>query len=186
MIGKLIAEYFDTVITLDSHLHRIKNLSEAIPVRTAVNLSAKFPISAFLKQQAPYALLIGPDEESLQWVEVIATQAGLDYVIAKKQRLGDKEVIIELPDYNYHDRACVLLDDMSSSGGTLLKTAEALKGFEPASISVIVTHALFTQDVMESLLRVGIENVWSTETVPHPSNVVEVSSVLAEFLQSSD
>ncbi len=48
VIGRLLADYFDQVLTVDSHLHRIHHLSEAIPIKQAINLTATQPMGAFL------------------------------------------------------------------------------------------------------------------------------------------
>ncbi len=51
VIGKLLATSFDAVITVDSHLHRIQNLSQAIPTKISLNLNATEPMAAFLESQ---------------------------------------------------------------------------------------------------------------------------------------
>lgn len=92
IIGKLLAELFDDVLTVDPHLHRISSLTQAIPIKNAISLTAADEIGTFLKQQFDHALLLGPDSESKQWVAAIAANIGFDYAIADKNRLGDKQV----------------------------------------------------------------------------------------------
>jgi len=66
-IGGLLAQYFDAVITIDPHLHRIQSLDEVLPGRRGSSLSAAPLLGAWVARHVPDALLIGPDEESAQW-----------------------------------------------------------------------------------------------------------------------
>ena len=114
IIGDLLARRFDTLITVDPHLHRTTTLQQAAPVRRAVALSAAAPMADRLLGRGDRPLLIGPDEESAQWVSAIAQPAGLDYGVARKRRLGDRDVRIELPDLDVSGRNVVLVDDVAS------------------------------------------------------------------------
>jgi len=183
VIGNLLTHYFDNVLTVDAHLHRISHLAQAISCKKAINVCATEPIANFLNQHIESAFLIGPDAESEQWVSAIAQHNQLDYRIANKIRLGDKSVQINLPKGDYHGRHIVLVDDVASSGKTLLEAASKLKVYQPASISIVVTHALFLGDAIEQLKRVGVKNIWSCDTITHPTNVIILDSFLADNLQ---
>jgi len=179
IIGTLLARYFDALITVDSHLHRVHRLQEAVPVDTAINLTATAPMSEFLEQNTDNPLLVGPDEESRQWVEAIARARGFDYQVASKLRSGDRDVRITLPRADYRNRNIVLVDDVASTGCTLEETALALADFEPKSISVLVTHAFFVNNAQERLRLAGVSDIWSTDSVPHSSNVLHLDKLLA-------
>lgn len=184
-IGKLLAQSFERVITVDAHLHRISHLSEAVPLEHAINLTATAPIGAFLAGKVENPLLVGPDEESAQWVEAIARLHQLDCVCARKQRFGDREVQITLPEGDWRGRNVVLVDDVASSGRTLEVAAQLLQAHQPASMSVLVTHALFVEDALERLRSVGVGNVWSCDSVTHASNGVPLAGLLAEALRQA-
>lgn len=183
IIGKLLADNFDAVITVDSHLHRIQHLSEAVPLKTAINLTATHPMSDFLKEKLENPFLIGPDEESEQWVAAIAEFQGFDYAVAHKERHGDKDVTIKLPQAGYEGRDLVLLDDVASTGRTLEIAATELIKFNPSSISILVTHALFVDDAIERLCKLGIDNIWSCDSVIHPSNRISLAGLLGECVK---
>ncbi len=122
--------------------------------------------------------MLGPDDESKQWVAAIAAQDHWDYAVAHKQRLGDADVRISLPEADYKDRNIVLVDDVASTGKTLINAAIALAPFQPASISVLVTHALFTGDSIAELHRAGVHNIWSCDSIPHATNRVPLAYLL--------
>lgn len=181
-IGRLLADYFSAVITVDAHLHRISSLGEAIPCSRAVNLKATAPMADFVASKLSRPLLVGPDEESRQWVAAIAGARHLDHVVAGKQRFGDRHVCITLPPCDCRDRDVVLLDDIASSGATLEVAARELARHGPASISVLVTHALFTGDATERLRAAGVDNIWSCDSVPHKTNAVALDELLGTAL----
>ncbi len=182
IIGRLIADYFSEVLTVDAHLHRISRLSEAIPARVALNLKATRPMAHFLASRFENPLLVGPDQESEQWVAAIAAYDKLDYVVASKQRFGDKDVVVKLPPASYQGRDIVLLDDVASTGKTLEVAARELESHAPGSISVLVTHALFVGDARHRLAAAGVENIWSCDSIPHQSNAVHLDEMLGNAL----
>jgi len=180
VIGQLLAYYFDKVLTVDAHLHRIHKLSEAIPAAQAINITATDSMAHFImEQQIDRPYLIGPDKESEQWVAAIAMHYQMDYGIAVKERYGDRDVKIYLPDAVYQGRNIILVDDVASTGKTLIGAAQALSRYKPASISVLVTHALFVEDSINQLNRLGVTNIWSCDSISHSSNAVKLAAALA-------
>jgi len=72
IIGEWLAQHFDAVLTVDPHLHRVHRLADAVPVKSAIVLSAATAIGEFLCEQNRRIVLIGPDAESEQWVSIAA------------------------------------------------------------------------------------------------------------------
>jgi ribose-phosphate pyrophosphokinase len=182
IVGALLAGWFDVLATVDPHLHRVARLADAVPVKRAICLSASAPLAEFLAQTLDHPLVLGPDSESRQWVAAVAAPQGLDYAVAAKERLGDRKVRIVLPDLNLRGRAVVLVDDMVSTGRSLVALVEALRPLHPASISVLVTHGLFVEGALERLEQAGVAAVWSSDSVPHPTNRVCLARLFASAL----
>ena len=129
---------------------------------------------------------MGPDGESEQWVRAAAAGAPqpLDHAWCLKQRHGDHEVAVTLPPgLDLRGRTVVLVDDMASTGRTLVAAARLALAAGAARVDVAVTHALFVGDALDQLRAAGIGEVWSTGCVPHPSNAIDVTPLLAEALQ---
>ncbi|MCZ8251817.1 MAG: ribose-phosphate diphosphokinase [Hylemonella sp.] len=183
IVGSFLADLFDAVITVDPHLHRIQTLGEAVPVPRTVVLSGAPLLADLIAQRRPDALLIGPDEESAQWIAQAATRHGFDQAVCRKVRHGDRHVDIALPAVTVRGRAVVLLDDMASSGHTLAQAARALLAADAASVDVAVTHALFSDDAGPLLWQAGVRQVWSTDCIAHPSNAVRMAPAIAAALQ---
>ena len=182
VIGRFLAGLFDAVITVDPHLHRVATLEEAIPVKDAIVLSGAPLLADHIATQRPDVLLIGPDEESLQWVAQAAARHGWAHGVCRKLRHGDREVDIELPDLPFAGRAVVLMDDVASSGHTLAQATRLLREAGAASVDVAVTHALFADGAVRLIREAGAGQIWSTDSIPHASNAVSIVPAVAEVL----
>ena len=181
-LGRLLAAAFDALITVDPHLHRVATLDEVVPGRRGLALSAAPLLGAWVAQQVPRALLLAPDEEAGQWVHAAAQVHGLDHAVCRKQRHGDREVDVALPDADVRGRAVVLLDDVASTGRTLVAAARGALAQGAASVDVAVSHALFVGDALAAVRAAGVRHVWSSDCVPHASNVVSVVPLIAAAL----
>ncbi|WP_277458300.1 MULTISPECIES: ribose-phosphate pyrophosphokinase [Methylococcus] len=183
IIGNLLARYFDALITVDPHLHRIDRLDQVVPLKQVLSLSSATLVSRYLATDRKGWLLLGPDRESRQWVEAIAAQADLPCAVASKRRMGDREVGITLPREVEAFKAVVLVDDVASTGTTLAETARRLAGAGIARIDVVVTHALFAGDAWNRLKQAGIGEIASTDSISHPTNRMCLAPVLADAVR---
>jgi len=181
VIGSLLAGAFDAVVTVDPHLHRVQHIEQAIPATRAVALTASCLMGDYIARQVDNPLLLGPDEESLQWVAAVASGHGFDTGVATKERLGDRDVVIHMPtDINVSGRNIVLVDDIASTGRTLLTAAVAARSAGAASVSAIITHALFAEDAWQRLKTSDFNHIWSTDSIAHASNVISLGPLLAD------
>ena len=179
IVGRFLAELFDALVTVDPHLHRVATLAEAVPLAAATAVSAAPAMGRFLAARGTRPLLVGPDAESGQWVRAVAAPAQLDYAVAHKTRRGDRDVEVQLPARDYAGVDAVLVDDVASSGETLAVAARALREAGAHRVDVLVTHALFADDAFERLRRAGVTEIWSSDSIPHPSNAFALASLLA-------
>jgi ribose-phosphate pyrophosphokinase len=183
-IGAALAGWFDSVITIDPHLHRVATMDEVLPGKRGLALSAAMLLGDWAARHAQQPILLGPDDEAAQWVRAAAVAQGLDHGTCIKQRSGDREVAVALPDMDFSGREVVLIDDVASTGRTLVAAAEALLRRGASSVDVAVTHALFIDDALAQLAAAGVRHVWSSDSVAHASNVVSVVPLLAAALRA--
>lgn len=182
IVGGFLAELFDAVVTVDPHLHRIERLDQAIPLEHAVALSGAPRLAELIAEKRQDPLLLGPDEEALQWVRQAGEVTGFDVGTCRKTRNGDRNVRVELPDIEVAGRQVVLMDDVASSGHTVARAAEALLDAGAASVDVAITHALFAGDALAVIQAAGVGELWSTDCIAHDSNAIAMAPVLAEAL----
>lgn len=181
VICGLLGRAFDRVVTVDAHLHRTKDLSAVMGI-TADDLSAAEPLADALEGDAP--VVIGPDRESAPWAHRIADRLGGELLVFDKARDGDRQVTLTAPDLSKaKGRRAVIVDDVASSGTTILAATEALKRAGAASIEVGVVHALFSPEVGERLKAAGVARIVSTDSVAHPTNAAPLAGVLAAALR---
>lgn len=180
--AELLSRYFDALITVDPHLHRYHDLGEIYAIPTSVGHAA-LPIASWIKRNVPNPLLIGPDNESDQWVAEVAREIGAPYVVLQKKRMGDHEVEISIPRLEQWPGATpVVLDDIVSTAQTMIRTVAHLRSLPlPAPICVGV-HAVFAGDAYEKLMASGAQRIATCDSIAHPSNQIELSPVLAEEL----
>lgn len=98
-----------------------------------------------------------------------------------KIRRGDRDVDVSLPSIDAaRSRTPIIVDDIASSGRTMIETLDHLRqlGLPPAVC--IVIHPIFAQDAYAQLLAAGAERVVSTDSIPHPSNAISLAGLLAE------
>jgi ribose-phosphate pyrophosphokinase len=181
--ARLLSMSLDFLVTVDPHLHRWHSLEELYPIRTRAVSSAP-AIARWVKENVVSPLLVGPDEESVQWVREVAELAGAPWSVMTKTRRGDRDVSVSFNgDAAWAGRTPVLLDDIVSTGRTLLAAAEALaKAGMPAALCIAV-HALFEDDALATLLRGGVSRVISCDTIPHASNSVALGPLLAHTVR---
>ncbi|MCX8182134.1 MAG: ribose-phosphate diphosphokinase [Candidatus Methanomethyliaceae archaeon] len=174
----------DRIITIDAHLHRFRSLSDLF--RTpSLNLSA-MPLLAdyYLKNFGNLnTVVVGPDEESEQWVRVVAERLSSPYTIMEKVRLGDREVSVR-GSTSVRGKTVVLVDDIISTGMTLVKVIRMLLDEGAKKVDALVTHALMVEDSYQKLKEAGLDNLISTDTVPSPHSKVSVAPLISRIIKS--
>ena len=79
----------------------------------------------------------------------------------------------------------VLVDDVISSGETIAIAAQACFEKGAKRVDVLVTHPLFAHGAIERLRQVGVGEVWSTDSISHPSNCIALTDLLAEAVRAT-
>ena len=179
VIGKLLGDHFEALLTVDPHLHRIGSLKEIMPRTDAVHITAAPALSSAI-DPAAQPILVGPDSESRQWVEAIADPLKLEVLVGSKERLGDDAVGIEIEGTDIVEgRPAILVDDIISSGATLVVAANLLRGGGAARIEALATHCLANNATLNQLRYAGIERIRSTDSVPGPTAKIHLAALLA-------
>lgn len=185
VMGKLVGEAFDRIVTIDPHLHRVKTIGEVFPGIESESLIAAPIIAAFVRNHPPTlpAYVVGPDAESRQWVDQIVALLGGEAIIGFKRRLGDRHVEIDFSCKQLDGRPVLLVDDIVSSGATLIEAIRKLKILGAGEINVAITHALFGSEQEDAMRQAGAAHIWSTFSVPHPTNRIHLDDLLVPVLE---
>jgi ribose-phosphate pyrophosphokinase len=180
----LLDAHFDALLTVDAHLHRYAALEElyAIPAR---NLTAAGLLGAWVRTHVARPLLVGPDSESAQWVSAAARALDCPWLVLEKDRSGDRSVRVSgtIPP-DHRARTPVLLDDVISTGHTLMEGCRLLDAAGMRAPLVLAVHGIFAGDACEALIAAGAGRIVTTNSIPHPSNAIDLAPLLAEALAS--
>ena len=180
--AELISHYFDDLITLDPHLHRWHTLSAIYNIPTTV-LHATDNIAQWIHRHIQKPILIGPDAESRQWVKSIAGKAKTPFLILEKIRKGDEQVEVSIPNIGKHQNYTpVLIDDIISTGVTMIRTVTHLKSLNMLPPICIGVHAVFAGDAYQKLVTSGVEKIITCNTIEHQSNGIDISTNIINLL----
>jgi ribose-phosphate pyrophosphokinase len=182
IFARQLSAIVDWLVTIDPHLHRYHSLDEiySIPTRVVQGASS---LAHWLQGQKQL-FLVGPDAESEQWVSDIASHSGHPFVVGSKERFGDRDVKVSLPDLSsFRGYTAVIVDDVISSGQTILKCIEVLQRSHIDKISCIAVHGIFSDAADKTLIASGLEKLVTTNTIPHASNAIDVADILVKPIQ---
>lgn len=173
----------DKIFCVDPHLHRIKNIKNALSNGIEINLDE--PIIEYLKKkkiQKP--IFVGPDIESLQWVVNVAKAFKEKPVVALKERKSAREVVISLPKIkSAKGRDIIIIDDIISTGHTIIENIKQLKKYEPRKFYVIGIHGVFVEGALSKLKKHCF--VASTNTLDNSAEKIDVSSQIAKIVRKN-
>jgi ribose-phosphate pyrophosphokinase len=181
IIGGVLASAFDGLVTVDPHLHRTPSLGSVMPGIAAINVSAAATIAQAIAEIAtPDTVLVGPDEESRVWTEAVARPLRLEVMVGDKVRESDRKVAIVLHDIGrVKGRPAILVDDLISSGGTMIACAHQLVAAGATRIGAVATHCLATGADLEAITASGISPILASDTVPGIVSGIPMAASLA-------
>lgn len=180
-IARLLSDAFDWLVTVDPHLHRYSSLRDIYSIPTHVVHAAPL-IAKWIKANVTDPLIIGPDSESEQWVAAVASDAGAPYSVLEKVRRGDRNVEIRLKDLGqWKGRTPVLVDDIISTGRTMIEAVRLLTGQGWPRPVCVAVHGLFADEADVLLGRAGARVVTSN-SIPHPTNAIDIGTALTQSI----
>ncbi|MCX6803940.1 MAG: ribose-phosphate diphosphokinase [Candidatus Diapherotrites archaeon] len=178
IIADFVSSLFDGIITIDPHLHRVESMRGFFRCKTQKLTATKKLSDYFSKMDA---VLVGPDAESKQWIKAIAENIGKQFVVANKTRQSSRQVKVEIKRGSVvlEGKTAIIIDDIISTGHTIIEAAKALKKEKVKKIECYCVHGLFMEGALEKLRRNKIK-VGATNTLKNPVEVIDIAPELAE------
>lgn len=170
----------DEVITMDPHLHRIDSMDEIFKTKT-VKLSANKLIEDYISRNYKDPWVVGPDSESYQWARTIAEHIDAHATILKKKRYSSRKVKIVVKDKNFKGKDVIIVDDIISTGHTMMEPIKQLKKMGARSVTCICIHGLFVEGALQKLKKLGADVV-STNTIENPVAKIDVSKTISKAI----
>ena len=170
--SKIIAVDIHSIIGLEHFTIKTKNVT-AIPdlVKYFKKLSLKNP------------LVVSPDQGGKDRAKEFAKEFGSECVALEKKRdRKTGKVQIKTKNIDVVNRDLVIVDDMISTGGSIVKATQFLKKQKCNRVYVACTHALLMNDAEKKIRRAGVTRIVSTNTIPGKTSVVDVSNTIAKAI----
>jgi len=188
VIANLIAvSGADRILTIDLHAPAIEGFFD-IPVD---HLRAA-PILAqdFRRLNRDDIVVVSPDAGGVARANDFRQRLGAPLAIIAKQRpRPDVAEVLEMVG-DVRGKVALIVDDMISTGGTLVEAAHVLKERGAVHVQACATHPVFSDSAVENLVRSELSELVITDTVPIPGNredpkirVVSVADLLADAIR---
>lgn len=177
----------DVLITVDSHRHRVFDFNDLFggPVMdvSAMPYLARYALSTGLIDEE--VVVMGPDAEAEPWAKAAAESIGArEYASLTKRRITSSEVEITMSrPLDLKNREVLLVDDIISTGGTVIEALKLLKDMGAKDVVVACTHGLFVNNALTRILKVGVKEIFSSDTVPNPTTRVSVAPAIAQAVR---
>ena len=181
--ARLVSSTVDWLVTVDPHLHRLDSLAGVYTIPTAIAHAAP-SIARWIAAEVRHPVLVGPDAESAQWVSAVAERCGAPYMILEKTRRGDRDVSVSVPDRAWNGHTPVVIDDIVSTGRTMLEATRVLRAAGSARPLCIAIHAVFADAVHDELVAAGASGIVTCDTIPHASNRICVADSIADAVSA--
>jgi len=181
-VSNIMSKYFDKVYVVDPHIKKGKKLSELFS--KAKQLTAIPYIVSYIRNNIKNPLILGPDQGSTQMVKAIANKLRSDYVVTEKKRYSGRKVKVKLREkIDFSDKNVVFVDDIISTGNTILECAKNLKKIGARKFTCVVVHGIFVENALEKLRKVKIKVV-TTNTLPNKVAKIDISGLIADTLKN--
>jgi ribose-phosphate pyrophosphokinase len=183
----LVAKLFESVglkhiITVDIHSELAMSYFASIQNVSSIPLLANY--ASKMRLHDPIA--VSPDAGGTNRAKEFARHLDIDVLVLKKSRhkvTGDV-TIEERLDIDISKRDAIVIDDIISSGGSLIKAAEVLNKKGAGKIYAMCAHALLINDAAQKIKSAGVEDIISTNSVPSQYAKVDLSPEIALALKS--
>jgi len=150
------------------------------------NISAVSDLTKYFKKiNLKNPLVVSPDQGGKDRAKEFADKFGSEFIALKKQRnrkTGKVQIKTEGLD-GVRGRDVILVDDMISTGGSIIKATEFLKKQKCNRVFVACTHALLMNDAEKKIRKSGVTKIISTNTIPGKTSIVDISSTIAKAIK---
>ena len=169
------------IITVDIHsMIGLKHFTIKSKNVTAIPDLVKY----FKKLSLKNPLVVSPDQGGKERAKEFAKKFESNYIALEKKRdrrTGKVQIKTKNAD-KVTDRDLILVDDMISTGESIIKATQFLKKQKCRRVYVACTHALLMNSAEEKIRKAGVNKIVSTNTIPGRTSVVDVSNTIAQAI----
>ena len=168
------------VIVVDIHSKTALNHFK-IPT---VNVSAIPELAKYFKKlKIKKPFVVSPDTGGSSRAKKFASLLNTDFITLKKSRNRNTgKVQIQSSKVDVRGRDLIVIDDIISTGGSIIKATQFLKKQKCKRVFVACTHGLFVGDAERKIKKAGVSKIISTNTIPRSTSKVDIAGVIAKSI----
>jgi len=148
------------------------------------NVSAVPDLAAYFKKMSlKNPLIVSPDQGGKERAKEFAKEMGIEYIsLEKKRDRKTGKVQIKTKKADVTGRDLILVDDMISTGGSIVNATKFLKKEKCKRVFIACTHALLMNDAEKKIKKSGVTKIISANTIPGKTSIVDVSNTIAKAI----
>lgn len=167
------------IFCINLHEENITNFLK-IPV---YNLSAMSTIANYLKNKLQHPVIVAPDKGALEFAKEIAEILNCEYDYLEKVRISPEKVETKPKNIDIKDKEAVIIDDIISTGGTIVNATKILKKLGASKVIVSCVHAVLVEDAILKMFAAGVDDVISTDTLLSDASIISVAPLIGDALK---
>jgi len=169
VMAEHLSENVDRVITVNLHNSEILKWFR-VP---AVEIKGERAIAEYFKKFNP-DLIVSPDKGSYERAKFVSEILGIPFVQFEKKRIDSERVTMETGDIDVKGKTVAIIDDLISTGGTIITASRILKDKGAGKVIVGCVHGLFVSNALDRI-QMYVDVLVSTDTVENPKSVVSLA-----------
>ena len=148
------------------------------------NVSAVPDLARYFKKMSlKNPLIVSPDQGGKERAKEFAKEMGIEFIALQKKRdRKTGKVQIKTKQADVIGRDLILVDDMISTGGSIVNATKFLKKEKCKRVFVACTHALLMNDAEKKIKKSGVTKIVSANTIPGKTSIVDVSNTIAKAI----
>ncbi len=167
------------IYSINLHEKNIKKFFN-IPV---YEISAMPMIANYINEQIDDPMIIGPDKGALGFAEEISGILKCDCDYLEKIRISPEKVEMKPKNLDVQGRDVVIIDDIISTGGTIVSASRILNDLGANKVLVGCVHPILVEDALLKIFAAGVDDVFATDTLKSDVSTISVAPLLAGYLK---
>jgi ribose-phosphate pyrophosphokinase len=183
--AQIIAEMLEAagaseVISINLHED---GLCELFNIR-AHNLSAMPLLAKYIGERFEDPVIVAPDKGALGFAMEIAGILSCEHDYMEKTRISPEKVETKPKNLDVKEREAVIIDDIISTGGTIVNASQILRNHGASKIIVSCVHPVLVEDALLKIFSTGVDEVIATDTLQSDVSTISVASLIADFIKN--
>ncbi len=175
---KAVNQYADRIITVELHDEQTLDYSD-VPF---TDIKIIDPVHNYFKNKG-IDIVMSPDDGGYERAKIMGDKLGIPAYYIDKKRIDSTTVKMVLPDEDYMNKNVLLLDDIISTGGTIMKASKLIRQSGAKNIYACAIHGVFANDSNEKIEKY-VNELAVTDTIETKYSNITVSEEIAASLKS--